>query len=89
MEQILSSHMVNISELKARTAKMVGWVSQGPLAVLSHNEVKAYLVSKELLEEYQALKFAQKMDRLDVELTTGKGVKVEKSKNGKINYFGS
>ncbi len=89
MEHILSDHLINISELKAKTSRMIASVARGPLAVLSHNEVKAYLVSKELLTEYQALKFAQEMDRRDSELSAGKGIKVAVAKDGKINYFGS
>ena len=88
MEQILSDHMVNMSELKSNTARMIGMVEEGPLAVLSHNEVRAYLVSKDLLAEYRALKFAQEMDQRDLALSKGQGIRVKVSKNGKINYFG-
>ena len=87
MEQILSDHLVNMSELKSQTARMISMVSEGPLAVLSHNEVRAYLVSKELLAEYKALKFAQEMDQRDLALSQGQGVKIKVSKDGKIRYF--
>ena len=87
MEQILTHQFVNMSEFKAHPAQLMLSVNQGPLAILSHNEIRGYLVSKELLSEYQALKLAQEMDQPDIDLAAGKGIKIKVSKNGKINYF--
>ncbi len=89
MEQILSNHFVNMSELKAHPAQLMTSLSAGPLAVLSHKEVKGYLVSKELMSEYRDLRLAQEMDQRDLEVSAGKGVKLKVSADGKINYFGS
>ena len=78
-----------MSELKAHPSQLMTSIQNGPLAVLSHKEVKGYLVSKEWMLEYRDLKFAQEMDQRDRDLTAGMGIQLEVSADGKINYFRS
>ncbi|MEI6055183.1 MAG: type II toxin-antitoxin system Phd/YefM family antitoxin [Lentisphaerota bacterium] len=51
MQTLLANRFTNIVELKKNTSKVINSVELEPVAVLSHNTTKAYILSAKLYED--------------------------------------